>query len=204
MFLWKTYRAKAKAKAVRIRSPQKRLSFVSRVSIHLEVTAEHERRMAWSAAIPINAHAPTAWPSQSRGSPPDPSDKVIAERRQSAVREQARSYKVAGFGPVPALALAFVRLPEKHPRTPSAPFRRPKVIGVSGVERHGCRESGDGPGTALRRGPLKLRRTEGTFREAKSRMEGRDLCPLWGVCQSGSPEGAKREVRAHAEAALNT
>mgnify|MGYP007009205749 CR=1 FL=1 len=30
------------------------------------------------------------------------------------------------------------------------PFRRPSGIAVEGVERHGCRESCDGPGMALR------------------------------------------------------
>jgi len=34
------------------------------------------------------------------------------------------------------------------------PFRRPSGITVEGVERHGCRESGDGPGMALRSVPL--------------------------------------------------
>ena len=35
--------------------------------------------------------------------------------------------------------------------TPNAPFRRPNGIIAEGVERHGCRESRDGPGMALRR-----------------------------------------------------
>jgi hypothetical protein len=34
------------------------------------------------------------------------------------------------------------------------PFRRPSGIAVEGVERHGCRESHDGPGMALRGAPL--------------------------------------------------
>ena len=34
------------------------------------------------------------------------------------------------------------------------PFRRPSGIAVEGVERHGCRESHDGPGIALRGAPL--------------------------------------------------
>ena len=34
------------------------------------------------------------------------------------------------------------------------PFRRPSGITVEGVERHGCRESCDGPGMALRSVPL--------------------------------------------------
>ena len=34
------------------------------------------------------------------------------------------------------------------------PFSRPSGIAVEGVERHGCRESHDGPGTALRGVPL--------------------------------------------------
>jgi hypothetical protein len=42
------------------------------------------------------------------------------------------------------------------------PFRRPSGIGVSGVERHGCRESVVGPWMARRRVPLKLRWSEGT------------------------------------------
>ncbi len=55
-------------------------------------------------------------------------------------------------------------LPEKSPLAPERPFRRPSGIGVSGVERHGCRESVVGPGMARRRGPLKLRWSEGIFR----------------------------------------
>jgi hypothetical protein len=34
------------------------------------------------------------------------------------------------------------------------PFRRPSGIAAEGVERHGCRESHDGPGMALRGVPL--------------------------------------------------
>ncbi len=34
------------------------------------------------------------------------------------------------------------------------PFRRPSGIAVEGVERHGCRESCDGPWMALRSVPL--------------------------------------------------
>jgi len=34
------------------------------------------------------------------------------------------------------------------------PFRRPSGITVEGVERHGCRESRDGPGMALHGVPL--------------------------------------------------
>ena len=46
----------------------------------------------------------------------------------------------------------------------TAPFSRPRWIEVSGVERHGCRESHDGPGMARRGVPLKLRFNEGIFR----------------------------------------
>lgn len=45
---------------------------------------------------------------------------------------------------------------------PNAPFRRPSAGGVEGVERHGRRESRDGPGMALRGGPLERHRSEGT------------------------------------------
>ncbi len=38
-------------------------------------------------------------------------------------------------------------------------------------------------------------------RRSRGRMTGQDLCPLWVACQSGSPEGAKLEASAHAEAA---
>ena len=52
------------------------------------------------------------------------------------------------------------------------PVRRPSVIAVDGVERHGCRESCDGPGMALRSVPLERRWSEGTLRAAKGRMSG--------------------------------
>ena len=52
------------------------------------------------------------------------------------------------------------------------PVRRPSVIAVDGVERHGCRESCDGPGMALRSVPLEWRWSEGTLRVAKGRMPG--------------------------------
>ena len=55
---------------------------------------------------------------------------------------------------------------QSHARTGS-PVRRVSGIGVEGVERHGCRESCDGPGTALRSGPLERRWSERTRNVAK-------------------------------------
>jgi hypothetical protein len=56
-------------------------------------------------------------------------------------------------------------------RTP-VPVRRPSAVAVEGVERHGCRESCDGPGMALRSVPPERRWSEGTLRAAKGRMPG--------------------------------
>ena len=44
----------------------------------------------------------------------------------------------------------------------NGPVRRVSGIGVEGVERHGCRESCDGPWRALRSGPLEQRWSERT------------------------------------------
>ena len=41
----------------------------------------------------------------------------------------------------------------QKPEPGSSPVRRLSGVVEPGVERHGCRESADGPGTALRRGP---------------------------------------------------
>ena len=46
------------------------------------------------------------------------------------------------------------------------PFRRASGIVAEGVERHGCRESDDGPRMALRRAPLERRWSERTRSEA--------------------------------------
>jgi len=54
--------------------------------------------------------------------------------------------------------------------TPTAPFRRVSAIAVEGVERHGCRESRDGPGMALRGVPLEWRWSKRTRSEAQGRM----------------------------------
>lgn len=54
--------------------------------------------------------------------------------------------------------------------TPTAPFRRVSGIAVEGVERHGCRESRDGPGMALRGVPLEWRWSKRTRSEAQGRM----------------------------------
>ena len=52
------------------------------------------------------------------------------------------------------------------------PVRRPNVVAVERVERHGCRESCAGPWMALRSVPLEWRWSEGTLRAAKGRMPG--------------------------------
>jgi hypothetical protein len=135
-------------------------------------------------------------------------------RRVGRVREQARSYE-EHHRPVPSrlwlcLCLCLClwlwpqRLPEKCPHAPTAPFRRPRRSGVSGVERHGCRESRDGPGMALRGVPLKLRFNEGIFRpKRKTGCPGQAfLVTSSAFGRSNSPEGAKHEARAHIEAAL--
>ncbi|SDT94802.1 hypothetical protein SAMN05216296_0808 [Pseudomonas pohangensis] len=72
-----------------------------------------------------------------------------------------------GDGPTTE-TLHFQRTSVWHARTDS-PVRRVSGIGVEGVERHGCRESCDGPGTALRSVPLERRCSERTRNVAQRR-----------------------------------
>ncbi|MNZ72399.1 hypothetical protein D3C78_907780 [compost metagenome] len=76
----------------------------------------------------------------------------------------------------------------------SRPVRRPSGGAAQRGERHGCCESRDGPGTARARRPSEQRRSEGSLREAKTRMSGQAFWFLLGVCKRDSPEGAKRET----------
>ncbi len=73
----------------------------------------------------------------------------------------------AAFPPSGALVdnaarLSTLRITFRHART-DGPVRRVSGIGVEGVERHGCRESCDGPGTALRSMPLERLWSERTL-----------------------------------------
>ncbi len=77
--------------------------------------------------------------------------------------------------------------------TPTAPFRRVSGIAVEGVERHGCRESRDGPGMALRGVPLEWRWSERTRSEAQGRMEGQALLvPFGATAKRDPPSGAEQ------------
>ncbi len=101
----------------------------------------------------------------------------------------------------PALALAF-GLPEKHPRTPERPFRRPSETGAQEVMRHGCRESPAG----YRDVPSGRASVAGEFvrvaRLHRARMLGQAfLVPFVAFDKRDSPEGAKQKTSEHAEAA---
>jgi hypothetical protein len=88
-------------------------------------------------------------------------------------------------------------------RTP-VPVRRPSAVAVEGVERHGCRESCDGPGMALRSVPPERRWSEGTLRAAKGRMPGSPslwLLSLGETRESDAPCKAQPVVPAEESAA---
>ncbi len=88
-------------------------------------------------------------------------------------------------------------------RTP-VPVRRPSAVAVEGVERHGCRESCDGPGMALRSVPPERRWSEGTLRAAKGRMLGSPslwLLSLGETRESDAPCKAQPVVPAEESAA---
>ena len=79
--------------------------------------------------------------------------------------------------------------------TPTAPFRRVNGIVVEGVERHGCRESRDGQGMALRGVPLKRRWSERTRSEAQGRMQGKTFwLLLWRLTKVTRPAGRNHSV----------
>ena len=100
------------------------------------------------------------------------------------------------------------------------PVRRPSVIAVEGVERHGCRESCDGSGPpsvgmALRSVPLERRWSEGTLRAAKGRMQGSPSLWLLSLgetresnapCEAQPVGGAKESAAPHrsTQATANT
>ena len=100
------------------------------------------------------------------------------------------------------------------------PFRRPSVVAVEGVERHGCRESCDGSGPpsvgmALRSVPLERRWSEGTLRAAKGRMQGSPSLWLLSLgetresdapCEAQPEGGAKESAAPHrsTQATANT
>ena len=76
------------------------------------------------------------------------------------------------------------------------PFRRVSGIAVEGVERHGCRESRDGPGTALRGVPLEWRWSERTRSEAQGRMQGQALLvPFGATAKRNPPSRAEQKAR---------
>ena len=60
-------------------------------------------------------------------------------------------------------------------------------IVVEGVERHGCRESRDGPGMALRGVPPERRWSERTRSEAQGRMQGQDLLVTFVATDKSDP-----------------
>ncbi len=76
------------------------------------------------------------------------------------------------------------------------PFRRVSAIVVEGVERHGCRESRDGPGMALRGVPLEWRWSERTRSEAQGRMAGQAfLVTFVATDKSDPPSRAEQKFR---------
>ena len=75
------------------------------------------------------------------------------------------------------------------------PFRRVSGIAVEGVERHGCRESRDGPGMALRGVPLEWRWSERTRSEAQGRMQGQDLLVPFGATAKRNPPSRAEPMR---------
>ena len=79
--------------------------------------------------------------------------------------------------------------------TPSAPFRRVSGIDVEGVERHGCRESRDGPGMALRGVPLERRWSERTLREAQGRMVGQAFLVTFVATDKSDPPSRAEPLR---------
>ncbi len=122
-----------------------------------------------------------------------------------ALRRMAWSEAIpitADSSALPAMLLKTSREISAHSERP---FRRPSGIGVSGVERHGCRESRDGPGMALRSGPLKLRWSEGTPAKPGPDAGARPFGSFWGraFAKRDSPEGEKQNLPAHAEATQN-
>ena len=81
-------------------------------------------------------------------------------------------------------------------RRPTAPFRRVSGIAEEGVERHGCRESRDGPGMALRGVPLERRWSERTRSEAQGRMAGQAfLVTFVATDKSDPPSRAEQKFR---------
>jgi len=79
--------------------------------------------------------------------------------------------------------------------TRTAPFRRVSGIAVEGVERHGCRESRDGPGMALCGVPLEWRWSERTRSEAQGRMQGQDLLVPFGATAKRNPPSRAEPMR---------
>ncbi len=113
------------------------------------------RRMVWSEAIPITAdnaarYSPYGCSSCSVGA-------VVSLRGEGPLLQEQKQR-----GARRSALLLLLRTSRETSAHSERPFRRPSGIGVSGVERHGCRESRDGPGMALRGGPLKLRWSEGS------------------------------------------
>jgi hypothetical protein len=97
------------------------------------------------------------------------------ERSKTKHRGQGRSHGGCGS----ALDYRPTNLTDDAKR----PISRLNGIVAQGVERHGCRESSDGPGMALRGEPLEqdgVREVE----RSETRMQGaRPFGYFWGVCQ---------------------
>jgi hypothetical protein len=70
--------------------------------------------------------------------------------------------------------------------TPTAPFRRVSGLDVEGVERHGCRESRDGPGMPpSRRAPGMAMERTNPERSAGPDGGASPFGSFWGDCQKG-------------------
>lgn len=67
--------------------------------------------------------------------------------------------------------------------TPNAPFRRPNGIAAQRGERHGCRESREGPWMALARRPSEQRWSEASRAQRDPDAGARPFGSFWGDCQ---------------------
>ena len=121
--------------------------------------------------VPHLASLPNAPLHSTSARPPDGAGRTTETLRRV---ENAACGFSTGCGLVDnAARLSTLRITFKYARTDS-PVRRVSGIGVHGVERHGCRESCDGPRTALRSVPLEHRWSERT-RNAAKRNAGPDV-----------------------------
>ena len=82
-------------------------------------------------------------------------------------------------------------------RRVQSPPRRANAIVVEEVERHGCRESRDGPGMALRGGPLERRWSERTLAQPgpDDRAEGFGyFCPQKSLAWEGETKNISKNA----------